>query len=211
MPRAGSTSKTTCAARAESPPSSHARPPQPAGQGERGARHATGFDEIASPPPAAAGRRPRATPRRPVRAANSPSGCAGGPSISTTISGVNSTGASFPSWSSSSPCSTSAGIRRGDDIGLVAADASDGERPHAVPGREEHLVGRLPVDEQAREAHRQTHAAEQIGGVLKMEVITLAASARSTLGPARRTRSRPDVPLRRWSRTPAPYSARARG
>ena len=34
------------------------------------------------------------------------------------------------------PCSTSAGIRRGDDIRLVAADASDGERPHAVPGRE---------------------------------------------------------------------------
>ena len=52
--------------------------------------------ETTSQPPAAVRHSPTATPGRPARRVTSPSGCAGAPSISTTVSGVTSTGASFP-------------------------------------------------------------------------------------------------------------------
>ena len=64
-----------------------------------------------SPTPDAVPAQPDGDARRQVRPATSPSGWAGAPSLSTTVSGVTSTGASFPSSSSWSPCSTSAGFR----------------------------------------------------------------------------------------------------
>ena len=43
-------------------------------------------------------------------------------------------------------------------------------RLHAIPGAEEHPGDGATVDEQMRETHRQTHAAEQVGRVLQVKM-----------------------------------------
>lgn len=45
-----------------------------------------------------------------------------------------------------------------------------GLRLHTIPGAEERPGGSFTIDRQMREAHRQTHAAEQVGRILQVKM-----------------------------------------